>query len=362
MGKNQKHILYSVLNWGLGHATRSIPIIRELLNMGVKVSLAGEGATLYLLQTTFPELPTYKLKGLDIRYPEKIPFAWYLLSQIPTLHKAIQHEHLAFQKLVSELNPDATISDNRYGAYAPGIPSVLICHQLQLKVPFFFGWLESPVYSSYKKLLLPFSQIWVPDSEGEENITGSLAHTDRALKELRPVFIGPLSRLKEITAATDQKAYDLLVILSGPEPQRSYFEKLLLKSLENTSRRTLMVSGKPIENQIRTNGNLTLVTHLNPEELKYHMIHSEYIVCRAGHSTMMDLCALRRTAVVIPTPGQTEQEYLSKRLAKMNHLVTFPQHNFNIEEGIQKLQTCKPIDIPVNEHFKEPLENFMMKL
>ncbi len=356
------HILYTILNWGLGHATRSVPLIKELMNQGVQVSLAGEGDSLLLLKSEFPQLNFYEVHGIKVNYPARLPMALAMMKQSFHIRRAIRREHRQILDLVKEIRPDAIISDNRYGAWVKDIPSVIICHQLQLKTPAFLRFAEPALFTFHKRYLLHFSEIWVPDHESEQNITAGLSHSVRALKELKPVFIGPLSRLKDVVVADIQERYDILAILSGPEPQRSRLELELVQKLSGLPYSVLLVRGKPAENKIHKNGNILTVPSLPPGELSYHFKHSRYIICRAGHSTLMDLCAFQRTAIAIPTPGQTEQEYLAEKLSAMKHIVTFQQGRLSIEEGIQKLRECSPLNLPVNDLLSHSVKVFIEKL
>jgi len=358
----QPHILYTVLNWGLGHATRSIPVIKELLQQNVKVSLAGEGDSLYLLRSEFPFLDHYVIKGVDVRYPKHVPLAVAMLLQSFQIHSAIQREHRQFTELVKKIKPDAIISDNRYGAYADGIPSVLICHQLQLKAPALLRFTEPLLFRFNSIFLKPFSEIWVPDTEGSENLTGDLSHAQTALRTIKPVFIGPLSRLKDASISDTHKRYDIFVTFSGPEPQRSIFEEQLLLQLKDIPGTVLMATGQPQEKSGRTIGNIEIVPYLTPGELKFHFTHSTYIICRAGHSTLMDLCAFQRSAIVIPTPGQTEQEYLAQLHSKAGNLISCSQNNMDLVAGIKKLNKCKPLNLPVNELIGPRIVRFLKTL
>ncbi|MBK9400780.1 MAG: hypothetical protein IPN36_07905 [Bacteroidetes bacterium] len=362
MSGKQPHILYTVLNWGLGHATRSIPVIKEFIRQNTKVSLAGEGDSLFLLRSEFPTLEHYEIKGVDVRYPGNMPLALAMVLQSFKINTAIKREHQQFTELAKKIKPDAIISDNRYGAYTDGIPSVLICHQLQLKAPDFLRFTEPLLLRFNRIFLRPFSEIWVPDMEGSANLTGDLSHSSTALRTLQPEFIGPLSRLKDAIISDTQKRYDIFVTFSGPEPQRSIFEEQLLLQLKELPYSVLMVTGQPQKNSGRTIGNVDMVPHLTPGELKFHFIHSNYIVCRAGHSTLMDLCAFKRSALVIPTPGQTEQEYLAGIHAQAGNLVTFAQNKMDIASGIKILDGCQPLNLPVNELIAPRITRFLKSL
>ena len=354
----QRHILYTVLNWGLGHATRSIPVIRTLLSQGHSVTLAGEGDSLLLLQQVFPELPAHILKGIDVRYPLHRPLAVSMLLQSRTILAAIRNEHIATEKLAAQINPDLIISDNRYGAYASNIPSVLICHQLQLLLPQGYRIFAGPVQSLYRTFLRPFQQLWVPDLAESPNITGNLSHF-RGVEKFPVRYIGPLSRLPEFNSADIHDRYDIFTIISGPEPQRSELEKILKQQLSGRKESVLIVRGQPGMNDDFTEGNIRFVSHLSPEAMKHHFITAGKIISRSGHSTLMDLCAVQRSAICIPTPGQTEQEYLARLHAAAGRVIHLDQKNPDITTALNSYHQLTPFNFPVNEGISSALSSIL---
>lgn len=356
-----KHVLYTVLNWGLGHATRSIPIIKYLISTGIKVSIAGEGTSLQLLKTEFPHLDFYEVRGIDINYPKQLPMSVAMLIKSVSIINAIKKEHLQFIKLAEQIKPDIIISDNRYGAHVQGIYSVILCHQLRIYTSGFLRFADSILYRINRKFLKKFNEVWVPDFAGENNLTGLLSHEEISVKELRPRYIGPLSRLAQSTLSETERQYDILVILSGPEPQRSLLESTLEKQLLQLPFSALMVCGTLSNKNTEQFQNIVKVPHLSAVEMKFHLLNSKYIITRSGHSTLMDLCAVKKSAICIATPGQTEQEYLAKIHSASGRIVSFKQDNIDLAEGIKLLTTCIPFELPVNEGIKAAIDSLLLK-
>ncbi|MBK7682014.1 MAG: hypothetical protein IPJ26_05895 [Bacteroidetes bacterium] len=197
-------------------------LLRSFCCKGAQVTLCGEGSTGHLIQSVFPQLPFYTVHGIQVKYPTRIPMSLSMFLQSPKISLAIKSEHQQIKKLVKDLQVDAIISDNRYGAFADGIPSVIITHQLNLQTP------KNKVHH----YLAPFNEIWVPDSPGENNLTGTLSHDAATLQKLNPTFIGSLSRFASLSIKGKYKYYDAIVVLSGPEPQRSLFEKIIFQQLQ----------------------------------------------------------------------------------------------------------------------------------
>ena len=332
--KLKKNILVAPLNWGIGHATRCIPIIRKLQKHNFSVIIASSGRSLELLIQEFPNQDFIKIDDYNIRYYSFLPMAISILIQIPKILLSIKKEHAQLKSIINDFKIDGIISDNRYGMYSEEIPSVFITHQLEIQTPIFRSFIKKINH----KLIGKFSECWVPDFE-TTGIAGKLSHTTNTT--INHKYIGPLSRF---TKKKSEIKYDILAIISGPEPQRSILEKNLLRELKLHKKKSLLLQGKPEKKHTDKINNLTIKSHLSSEELNLAMIESRLIICRAGYSTIMDLFKLQKNAVLIPTPGQTEQEYLSKYLSESRYFKSINQNEINLKNLIvttQKFQNIK---------------------
>jgi len=325
------------LDWGLGHATRCVPIIRALLANGCEVLIAAEGATESLLKHEFQQLRFIPLTGYRISYSKKkywLPFK--IIAQVPWILMRIYKEHQWVKKNVKIHSITAIIADNRFGLYHSTLPSVYITHQLLIKTgnPFTEKVAQKIHYWFIKK----YSVCWVPDFVGPNNIAGELSHPVNRPKNI--TYIGGLSRFENRGAF--EKKYDLLMLVSGPEPQRTIFESLLLIQLENFKGKSLLVRGLPgiaavDENDFETRNNqpnLTIKSHLAAEELNEVIQQSDLVVCRSGYTTIMDLIKLNKKAILVSTPGQTEQEYLAAHLMQQQIFYAVSQQHFNLGESL----------------------------
>lgn len=317
-------ILVAPLNWGLGHATRCIPIIKALQSQNYEVILASDGAALQLLQKEFPELTAITLPPYQVQYAKKGHyFKLKLIKQLPKIYKAIQAEHRFIKKIVAEYHIDGVISDNRLGAYVAKIPSVFITHQLNVLTGN-TSWITSKIHQYFIK---KFNVCWVPDTETKPNLSGKLGHLDKT--KLNIHYIGSLSRLHK--KATPLQ-YDLLVLLSGPEPQRTLLEKKINKELKNYPGKVLLVRGVIEEHQqIMERLNQITYNYMTSEQLELAYNQSKVVLTRSGYTTIMDLAQLRKKAFFIPTPGQYEQEYLAKSLDRKGLVPYASQADFKIE-------------------------------
>ena len=324
-----KTILIAPLNWGLGHATRCIPIIRALQENNYIPIIASDGIALELLRKEFPNIQTLELPSYQIEYAKNgANFKWKLIKNGPKMIRAILEEKKTIQNWVEKYAIDGIISDNRLGVFSKKIPSVFITHQLNVMTGN-TTWISSKIHQS---IIKKYMECWVPDLIGTPNLTGKLGHIDNP--NLKTKYIGPLSRLQKKLLP---KKYDLLVILSGPEPQRGMLEKHLKKEIVKYNGNVIFIEGN-IEKEQKTTTirNVTYYNFMNSTELEQAFNESEMVLCRSGYTTIMDLAQLRKKAFFIPTPGQYEQEYLAKKLKKEGSVPSCSQHKFTLDK-LQKI-------------------------
>ena len=305
----QKTILYAVLNWGLGHATRSVPIIHRLTQLGHRVIIASDGLALELLQKEFPTLELISTQPYQVSYSTSAKkFNITLALQVPKFIQAIAKEHLHCKKICDKYNVELIISDNRYGFYQKNMPSALICHQLRLLYPG-HKLAESLLNRSYQGYLKRFTQLWVPDIPPPNNLSMNMS------KLIWPnvYFIGIDSRLM---LKPSKKVYDTLSILSGPEPQRSLLENEIIEKLSNVQGMHCIIRGSNTPMKEITNNNITRIGLASSKEINAQINQSERVICRAGYTSIMDMIVLKKSAILVPTPGQVEQEYLAESLSK----------------------------------------------
>ena len=304
-----ERILYAVLNWGLGHATRSSVLIRRLCAEGHEVVLASDGAALDVLRTNHPDLRAIELPGYDVRYPGRGgSMARTMWTQIPRFKKVVRAEHRAIDRAIRDRPVDRIISDHRYGVHNARCRSIFMSHQLRLQVPW-SRWIEDRVHRVHAASYAAFDEIWVPDHEPPDHLSGRLSR----IRDQRVRFIGPLSRLRRTTTAV---RYDVCVLLSGPEPQRSILADAVVDALRSTDLRVALVLGRPQARAPHAPDTWDVIDYLDADALSDVLSASRLLVSRSGYSTLMDRDVLDLPAIVIPTPGQTEQEYLARRAAK----------------------------------------------
>ena len=318
--KGKKRILVAPLNWGIGHATRCIPIISELEKNNFEVIIAASGRSLELLSYEFPKIQFIKFEDYKISYSSSIPMALNIFLQIPKIIFGIYNENNKLYTIIKDFKIDGVISDNRYGLFSKTTPSVFITHQLKIKSSFLENIIQKINYYFINK----YTQCWIPDYK-KNGLAGELSHPKENTKN--HIYIGPLSRFKKNNS---KPHYDILAIVSGPEPQRSIFEKILTTQLIGHKKECLLVQGKPESKYYDKINSLTIKSHLSAIELNQAILNSKLVICRSGYSTIMDLFTLEKNAILVPTPGQTEQEYLAQYLSKENLFQHQNQKTFSI--------------------------------
>ncbi|MFO7720431.1 MAG: glycosyltransferase [Gillisia sp.] len=325
---NKKRILVAPLNWGLGHATRCIPIIRALIEQNFVPVIASDGDALYLLQKEFPELEHYSLPSYAIEY-SKYPFLlkFKLLSNTPHILRTISKELKRTEDLIRTKKISGIISDNRWGVRSRFVPSVFITHQIRV-LSGLTTFLSSKIQQGY---INKFDECWVPDLPGTINLSGKMSHLKNPGIPVK--YLGIISRFEKEERSIE---YDILVLLSGPEPQRSILEKIMFNELKDASAKIYMVRGVVEEIQkIEKKGNFSVCNFMTSKELEIVINSSRLVISRSGYTTLMDLAKLEKTSFLIPTPGQPEQEYLARRLKKMGISPGCPQAKFTSEKLIE---------------------------
>lgn len=334
-------IFIAVLDWGLGHATRSSRLILELESCGHEVIIASAGEALIFLKTEFPGRSFYALPEYRATYsssPNRLLKS--ILVSIPRFYRVIREEHRVTKKIVLGEKINLVIADNRYGCYSDLVPSVFIGHQLI--IPFQnwirnFNWLISALHHS---LLKNFSQVWVPDTS-ERSFSGLMGMAPG----LRPSYIGPLSRFTQRPLIPEKK-YFITAIVSGPEPNRKIFAGRLREVLSELDKPCNLLLGLPSqENQSYRRGNLTIHHHLPTKQLQEVIENSEFIISRSGFSSVVDLSVMSSKVLFVPTPGQPEQEYLARYHSQYNSACWLAEHELTQESLQLILPKLRPLKI-----------------
>nr|WP_321405791.1 glycosyltransferase [uncultured Carboxylicivirga sp.] len=324
---HKRRILISPLNWGLGHATRLLPIIDNLIKDGHQCYVAGEKPSINVIQQTFPNLTFIILEDFQIKLSGSNNQLFKLTWQLPGFLKSLNRDRKTVKELVKRFNIDFIISDNRYGFRHRKITSVIVTHQTNIRTGRLMCWSKPMVQLTLKYWINRFDSCWIPDINDTPSIAGQLANKALHCSSHR---IGLTSRLKLAINPTEVPSYlknpDILIILSGPEPQRSIFEKLIVRRYINSDLNVILLRGRPDTNiKPRKHGSVTFLEHCDINTYQYLLNKSKQIICRSGYSTLMDLFHVNRKAILIPTPGQYEQEYLAMHMKKHFHFTVVIQ-------------------------------------
>lgn len=354
-----KKILIAPLDWGLGHATRCVVLIRYFQSLNCNVTIAASGKIKTLLQTEFPQLSFLHLPGYNISYSKLkrlLPFK--ILIQIPKILKIIKAENKWLDDVLKKHEFDAVISDNRYGLHSKKVKCIFITHQLQIKTGFL--WLDKKLQRTNYNYINYFSECWVPDFAASINIAGKLSHP-QMLPAIPVKYIGALSRFSK--TGNEKIKFKWMAIISGPEPQRTIFEKKIFEAASKTSEKFLIVLGLPGEPAKDFYLlNCKVFNHFNTEDMQAAIETSEFIISRCGYTTVMEIFSLQKKSVFIATPGQTEQEYLARHLLQEQWSYTFNQK----DDFIKHLANAKSFEYKLPnfdmDMYKDVLAGFVNSL
>lgn len=329
----RKNILICPLNWGLGHASRCIPIIRILNHAGHNVIIAAGGPALLLLQNVFRENKCIRFDDYHVRYSKGNHLVIKVVLQTPKIFFRILLEHCRLKRIIKEYRIDAVISDNRFGLWNRNVRSVYMTHQLFIKGPRKSIYLENLLKKIHSYFIEKYDVCWIPDLPGSL-LSGELSGKFSAPSNAR--FIGLLTDFLQGNPVPEVE-FEICAVISGPEPQRTIFYEMVRQQLIKSGKKSVLICGIPSESIVRTTDqNVTIFNYLPPSEVQKYLLSSEIIIARPGYSTIMDMAASGKRAILIPTPGQTEQEYLAQYFWGKKIFYTCSQHNFNLSLALEK--------------------------
>jgi len=336
-GTVKKTALVCPMEWGIGHASRCVPVIDQLSELGYRVVVAASGRPLEFLKKEYPGIGFVDFPGTRITYPKNGWIALKMFSLLPGLLSGIRREHRLLKQIVSETGASLIISDNRYGCWHASVPSVFITHQLEVQVPRGLRFLKTFLNRLNYWFINRYDECWVPDFESHRGLAGSLSHPVKLPENTH--YIGILSRFSEKQDPSlefSAGGFDLLVMISGPEPQRSLIEEKIMMQLVHIDMQVAMVRGIPESDEAYVlDGRIHVFAHLETARLRELINRSALVICRSGYSSIMDLVTLGKRAIFIPTPGQTEQEYLARYLMEKKIYFSISQKDFDLLYAIE---------------------------
>lgn len=312
----RKNILIAPLEWGLGHAARMIPVAKRLSEMNNNVFIAAGESHLALFRAELQGLNYISFKGFSPGYSRLLPQYLWMLFKLPVLLFYIISDHYRLKSIIKQYNIDIVISDNRFGLWNRKVRCIYITHMPRIPLPGFFRILEIAGVWFHMYIIKKYTLCFIPDLPGEINLSGRLSHGIRLPANVS--YMGVISRFIDDYSPKPLKftAPYNVVILSGPEPQRGILREKILRNLTSIDKLTIIFEGRPeYGSNSRRTGNIIFLNHLEASEMKAILRNSDLIISRSGYTTIMDLVCLGKSGLLIPTPGQTEQEYLAEYIS-----------------------------------------------
>ncbi|WP_406537836.1 glycosyltransferase [Fibrobacter sp.] len=374
-------VFVAPLDWGLGHATRCVPVVREFLRAGAEVELAVVKANANFFREVFPELRQRLAPSYNIVYPKHgYNMALWLLKNSMHLNAVMRYEHHFAEEMVERHGYDVLFSDNRFAFYSKKALSIYMTHQRRIAFPRAFAAFERIGVMWHANIMRKFDEVWVPDLEIYPGYAGSLSHSGATPGDKPMRFVGTLSRFSEMgndgnalgnapapvdlervvdlmsvsefmahsanvewDAAPEKRTsgnhsfemranYKVVAVVSGVEPARTQFEQQLRDALAQIPGRHMMILGKPsAEQKTWTEGNIEFHTHLATNDFADAVKRADFVVSRGGYSTVMDMAELGAKCIFVPTPGQFEQIVLAHDLSKAGYAVEIPADELSAE-------------------------------
>ncbi len=359
-------VLVAPLDWGLGHATRCVPVIKEFLRQGAQVELAVTGSYAPLYNEIFLELKKHVAPSYGIVYPKHgFNMGLWLLKNSVHLNRVVEYEHHYAEEMVRRHGFDILFSDNRFGFYSAKALSIYMTHQCRIAFPALFSKFEGIGVHWHRKKMENFDQVWIPDLKEAPGYAGAMSHVKSCPENVR--YAGPLSRFTELDdlpemMAAASKDLNVVAVISGVEPARSAFERRLRELLSELPGNHVMILGKPgAERKSWTEGNVQFFSHLETPEFARTVRRARWIISRGGYSTIMDMAVLGASCIFVPTPGQYEQVVLAKSLSRAGYAVEIPAAKLNLETLQTAMETQVRLPKPPSQNLLTPLVQEALK-
>ncbi len=303
------------------------------LNCNILVACNSDQKVILLKE--FPEINYKELEGYELRFATK---GWltilYIILQAPKILIKINRENRWLRGLLLEHKADFIVSDNRYGCYSSKIPSIFITHQLSIRTGL-GAWADKLIRFFNYRSLKNFAACWVPDYADKENLAGPLSHPLQ-LPAIPVHWLGALSRF-EPCGQNEPGKTDILIILSGPEPQRTLLEKKILAEAVLINRQFVLVRGLPGNTEaLNTPAHIKVFHYLPATELNSYLCNASIVISRSGYTSIMDYMKLGVKAILIPTPGQAEQQVLALHMQQSGLALCIQQNEFSLAIALER--------------------------
>lgn len=347
-------VLVCPLDWGMGHATRCLPVIHSLLQNGCRVIVAADGKPFDFLYKELSERVEFvRFEGKPIQYPRGGLMLVKLAMQVPGFFLSILKENKKLEKLILETGASVVISDNRFGLWNRKVRTVFITHQLNVQIPFPLKFIQPLSRWVVRKFAESYDFCWVPDTPLAPGLSGELSHV-KPPKNVR--YVGILSRFGLLPESEFKNPLPkdfpdsfYFAILSGPEPQRGILETLLTKQFLDCDLPVVMALGSPGQEVYEREKNLLKISHLGSNQFGWLLKNARLIICRSGYSSLMDISVFGKKALLIPTPGQTEQEYLAQKLHSVGMALYVRQEELILDNQLHLAEKCTGIPSELNQ-------------
>jgi len=355
-GESPLRVLFAVSAWGLGHATRDLVLIRALLSAGHQVSILSTGRALRLLRGELGAACNYiNLPDIPIPLSRKaLAFYVKMTLSLPMVFWTFQREHQFVHRLCRTQRFDRIVSDSRYGVFMKRIPSFYVVHSLRQIVPGRPKLIELMIERIQYRMFAGARKLIIPDQE-ENGLAGDLCHDVTFFPRDRLEYIGVLSSVRRREVQPD---VDYFISVSGAEPQRSIFEEMVLAQARGLKGRVVIALGKPdIPLTVEDDGRLAVYSFMDRRQQEEMMNRARLVVSRSGYTTLMELAELGKRALLVPTVGQSEQEYLGEYHERLGTMHAVNQNHLSLVRDVDVAEGYRRI--PLSHGTEESAARFL---
>jgi len=323
-----KKVLFGTSSWGLGHATRDLNLIRGLLSRGCEVTVVSTGGALRVLKGELGDSCHY-LDWPDI--PSSVArssFLFYLktTANVPRIMWIWHREKRRVAELLRQERFDLIVTDHRNGLVRSDVRSCFITHSPRYIAPWRDPFMEGIMEWFLARWFAPVYKILIPDDE-EGGMSGDMSHKIRFTPREKLAYLGILSSAHRRDLPQD---IDYFITISGPEPQRTMFADKVLSQVDKLSGKIVIALGTPGGTAPKLGNKIEIYPYLNRDKQEEMLNRAKLVICRSGYTTLMELAEIGRKALLIPTPGQSEQEYLAKTLRERGEFYSVRQNKLDL--------------------------------
>ncbi|MEK6968538.1 MAG: glycosyltransferase [Nanoarchaeota archaeon] len=325
------HFVFVISNYGLGHATRMLPVIMKLIEQGEKVTIVAKGNSLLMLKNELGDASNYELMQYEVplKFSDKGFSMFETLKAGPSFISLISSQKKWLENFSAKEKIDRVIADGEIGYHLKNKKSFFVNNQLRLLPGSLLGDGTELLTDVFSK---GFEKVIVPDDENG-TLGGLLTSKTRFYDKKRLAYVGILSSIRKKNVVRN---VDYFISISGPGISKEVFTRQVMEQLHLLKGKVVVALGRPDLKEIASKGNAKIYPYLNRKQQESFLNKAKLVISRSGYTTMMELAEIDKKAFFIPTLNHPEQEYLAKFQKNSGRFHYSKQDSFNFKEDIDE--------------------------